>query len=181
MRYFLLFILCVLAAGCSTKENYTVTSYYPGSEKDSITASIINYIFIAPPYVSMKDRFKPEHRSFYVEQSAKFELEKYFVAPNGTHFLYITRQAARIGEKRGVGGHFKLKDHYQLSDFREVYVTPELPEADVKNRCAFLFDEMVKGNIEQYLKMKDYVQWPNELSFYDTVSYEWHLKPEVVK
>jgi hypothetical protein len=50
--------------------------------------------------------------------------------------------------------------------------------SDIKGRCSFLFDEMVKGDIEKYLAMESYVQWPNVVSYYDTITYEWKMKPE---
>ena len=71
-----------------------------------------------------------------------------------------------------------MSGDFQLTGFCEVFVTPILPEADVKGRCAFLFDEMVKGNIDQFLTMESYVQWPNPVSYYDTITYEWKLKPD---
>ena len=67
-----------------------------------------------------------------------------------------------------------------LTDFREVFVTPLLTDDEVKKRGGFLFDEMVKTrNIDQYVSMKTYIQWPNELSTYDTAKYEWtwRVKP----
>jgi hypothetical protein len=62
---------------------------------------------------------------------------------------------------------------------REVFVTTAQPEKDIKEKSAFLFDEMVKGDITKYLSMTTYVQWPNEASYYDTLTYEWKLKPEL--
>ena len=170
----------LLILGCSTKDKYDVTRYHGVIEQDSVLASIITYIYTAPVYTSMKDRLKPEHRNFYSSLTPKFSILKYFVAEDGTHYFYVIRPAAKIGDKRGVGGHFKMNHQFQLSGFREIFVTPILPEEELKTRCAFLFDEMVKGNISNYLKMPTYVQWPNEISIYDTSAYEWKLKAETV-
>ncbi len=152
--------------------------YYDAKEQDQLLTSIITYIFDAPPLTMMKDRFKPEHHNYYSFLTSRFSIEKYFVADDGTHYFYVVRPAPSPKEKRGVGGHFKMKDDFQLTDFREVFVTPILTEEDVKGRCAFLFDEMVKGNVGKFLSMESYVQWPNPVSYYDSITYEWKLKPD---
>lgn len=71
-----------------------------------------------------------------------------------------------------------MKEDYLLNGFREIFVTPTLLEDEALKKGAFLFDEMVKGEIEKDLKMQSYVQWPNEASYYDTTAYEWKLKAE---
>ena len=72
-----------------------------------------------------------------------------------------------------------MKNDFQLTDFIEVFVTSILSEADVRGRSVFLFDEMVKGDIKKYFEMESYIQWPNPVSYYDTVTYEWKLKPDL--
>lgn len=180
MKRIAIVILILLIARCSGKDKYDVARYHGVMEQDSVLASIITYIYSAPVYSSMKDRFKPEHRNFYSSLTPEFSIFKYTVTEDGTHYFYVIRPAAKNGDKRGVGGYFKMNDHFQLSGFREVFVTPILPEEELKTRCAFLFDEMAKGNIARYLKMPTYVQWPNEISFYDTSAYEWKLKADTV-
>jgi hypothetical protein len=86
-----------------------------------------------------------------------------------------------VAEKRGVGGYFKMDKNYKLKGLREVFVTPILTEAEVKGRCAFLFDEMVNHNIDKFISMETYVQWPNKISYYDTITYEWKTKPGAIQ
>ncbi|MBY0433023.1 MAG: hypothetical protein K2U26_02830 [Cyclobacteriaceae bacterium] len=175
----ILLILLVAISGCGNKNQYDPARYYDAQRQDLLLTQIVTYIFEAPPLTSMKDRFKPEHSSFYSSKTRFFTLEKLYKAPDGTHYFYLIRPAPHPTEKRGVGGYFKVDDKFSLYDFREVFVTPMLPEADVKGRCSFLFDEMVKGTIEQYLLMPSYVQWPNEISYYDSTTFEWRLKPGI--
>ncbi len=177
MRKSIYLILLLLVAACSSKDKYDVSRYYDGKEQDEVLTSIITYLFSAPTYVSMADRFKPEYRNYYSSIASKFSIEKYFIAEDGTHYFYVIRPAPNINERRAVGGYFRMKDKYQLTDFREVFVTPILSAEEIKGRCSFLFDEMVKGSVDQYLTMESYVQWPNPISYYDTLTYEWKLKP----
>ncbi|HEY8935824.1 MAG TPA: hypothetical protein VIM65_11410 [Cyclobacteriaceae bacterium] len=162
------------------KNNYDVANYYDASERDSIQASIITYIFIAPPYTLMKDRFKPEHRSFYTDPktSGRFSIDKFYKDEKGINYFLILRPGNRVEERRAVGGYFKLGENYALERFREIFVTPILTEQEAKAKGGFLFEKMVKGQVDEFLKMKSYVQWPNDASLYDTVSYQWVLNRE---
>lgn len=178
ITYVITFGLAMLV-GCSGKNKYDVTSYYDAKEKEEVLTTIVNYIFMAPPYTAMKDRFQEKHRAFYQKSLHQFSLVKYYIADDGTHYFYLTRPGVDGKEKRGVGGHFKMIDKTHLTDFREAFVTPSLPEDEVRGRCAFLFDEMVKDSLDQYLTMDTYVQWPNPISYYDTLTYEWKLKSDL--
>jgi hypothetical protein len=174
-----LFVILVFG-GCAKKDPYDISQYYNPKEQDAILTSIINYIFIAPPYTLMKDRFESKHREFYSSSTSKFKIYKYFISADSTHYFYLSRPASIASERRAVGGHFKMNKKFQLSDFREEFVTPTLTEEAIKTKAVFLFDEMVKGNLSNYIGMKDYVQWPGGIYLYDTGIYEWKLKPEVV-
>ena len=177
MKYLAVIIVFAVFASCSTKDKYDIARYYDLHQQDSVLTSVVTYLFAAPPYTQMKDRFKPEHREFYSTVAQKFSILKYYVAKNGTHYFYILRPSSHISEKRGVGGYFKMDKNFQLKDFHEVFVTPTLSEGDIKDRCAFLFDEMVKGRIDKFIPMETYVQWPNKVSYYDTITYEWKTIP----
>lgn len=163
------------------KDKYDVARYYNQQEQDSLLTGIVTYIFEAPPSTPIQDRFKDEYRPFYVKAAAsRFSIYKYYIAEDGTHYYYVIRPGYKPTEKRGVGGYFKMDKNFKFKNFREVFVTPVLPEEEVKNRCAFLFDEMVKHNTDKYLNMESYVQWPNKITYYDTVIYQWQLIPGVL-
>lgn len=176
MRYVII-LLFVLTA-CSSKNQYDVNGYYTLPEQDKILTNILTYIMDAPPMTPMADRFDKKHYNHYSFLTSKFSIVKYFIADDGTHYFYVMRPGPKAGEKRGVGGHYHMTKDFKISDFREVFVTTIQSEADIKDKSSFLFDEMAKGTIDQYLKMPTYVQWPNEASYYDTITYEWKLKPE---
>jgi hypothetical protein len=172
-------LIGLIIASCSAKDKYDVARYYDLPQQDKLLTHILTFMLDAPPSVPMKERFDSKHYNYYSFQTSKFSIVKYFIADDGTHYFYIMRPTSVPGEKRGVGGHFKMNKDFQLTDFREVFVTTAQPEKDIKEKSAFLFDEMVKGDITKYLSMTTYVQWPNEASYYDTLTYEWKLKPEL--
>lgn len=173
---FLLFAWLLLTQ-CVSKKKDDFGSYYNLKEQDEILTSIVAHLFTPPPYVSKEDRLKKEHRLYYNGLTGRFKMIKYHVDEKGTHYFYLIRPASIASEKRAVGGSFTLGPDYELKHFREAFVTTVMTEEDLKTKAAFLFDEMVKGNLDRYLGMKDYIQWPNDISQYDTTAYEWKLKP----
>ena len=73
-------MLILLIASCSVKDRYDVARYHRVMEQDSVLTGIITYIYSAPVYTSMQDRFKPEYRNFYSSLTPKFSISQYFVA-----------------------------------------------------------------------------------------------------
>lgn len=177
MKYVIPFVVIFLIS-CSGNKSYDVAKFYDLKEQDELLTEIVTYLADAPLGTKMADRFDDKHKNHYSFLASKFSIAKYFIADDGTHYFYVARPSAKIGEQRGVGGHFKMKEKFQLTDFREEFVTPVMPIEDIKGKSAFLFDEMVKGNLEKYLEMESYVQWPNPITYYDTLTYEWKLKPD---
>lgn len=177
MRYYVI-VISFLFLSCRGKDKYDVSLYYNKSNQDSVLANIVTYIFIAPPYTSMPDRFKSEHKEFYTDSTllAKFSVLKYYICDDGTNYFLVLRPGNRVGEKRAVGGYFKRNKDQSLVNFHEVFVTPLLSEESAREKGGFLFDKMVQGEVQEYLKMKSYVQWPNDASYYDTLQYEWKLR-----
>jgi hypothetical protein len=175
MKRISIFIFISISLLSCSGGKYDVSKYYDRDEQDSVLTSIVNYIFDAPPYTSIKDRFKSEHRKYYASLTSKFSIDQYFIDQQGKNYFLVLRPAPRVGEVRAVGGYFTMHDNYQLAGFREIFVTPELPTTDAKTKGEFLFDKLVRGEVDEYLKMKSFAQWPNEASVYDTVIYEWKL------
>jgi hypothetical protein len=176
----ILFALSLLWC-CTPGEKYDVDEFYGPTEQDSVLAGIIAHIFTPPPYTANKDRFLPKHKNYYSMLVPRFRFTKCYIADDKTNYYLVLRPGPTVDQMRAVGGHFKIGAHFELTEFREVFVTPLLSEKDLKERSEFLFDEMVKGTLDPYLKMKMYVQWPNEISYYDTIDYEWKMKPDAVK
>ena len=180
MKKYRLLIFVLLLAGCTPPDKYDPREYSDVIEKNSVLPQIVSYVFSAPPYTEMKDRFKAEHLGYYRSVQDRFSLYRYYISENNTHYFYLIRPA-NAEEHRVVAGHFKLTADGKITGFREVFVTPALPDSDLKGRCVFLFDEMVKGTEEPYLRMPTYVQWPNQRSYYDSTTYEWRLLPAYVQ
>lgn len=124
----------------------------------------------------MRDRFKPEYKTFYDSISQRlFTLDRFYVDNKERRYYLVMRPGTSDDKKRAAGGYYDLDASNNFKDFREVFVSPMLPDSIARERGRFLFDQMVKHDLEKYFKMKSYVQWPNPISYYDSTIYEWKM------
>ena len=84
----IIFILTGLLGGCATKDKYDINRYYNLKEQDEVLTSIITYIYSAPLYTKMEDRFQPQHRTYYSSLTSKFKMINYFVTTRNTHMRF---------------------------------------------------------------------------------------------
>lgn len=179
MRLLAAALIAITLVSCQDK--YDIEKYYSKSERDSLITDIVTYIHNRPQYSNSQTRFETRFRRYYVSQIKDMRVEKFFVANDGTHYFYIIRPSntTPIGF-RGTGGTFKLDASRRIKNFREVFVTPGATVADLKTRGDELFREMVRtGNIDAYQKNPDYIEWPAQWNYYDTLQHEWLSKPGI--
>ncbi len=178
----LLLLISVVMFACQNNNN-KVSKYYSNTERDTLLTNIITYIYLKPPYATNATRFEPQFRKYYVQNLPKFSLENYYIAPDSTHYFFLIRPVGNtLKYRRGVVGRFRLKQHSLMPvDFEEVVNTPHLEEALVKERGVFLFKELTKtGNLDKYLGMKHYIEWPDSTLVYDKKINEWVGKKSIV-
>lgn len=179
----LLLLISVVMFACQNNTN-KVSKYYSDTERDTLLTNIITYIYTKPTYATNATRFQSQFRKYYVQSLPKFSLENYFIALDSTHYFFLIRPVGNtLKYRRGVLGKFKLKNadgSLMPTDFEEIVNTPHLEEALVKERGAFLFKELIKtGNLDKYLGMKDYIEWPDARLVYDKKINEWVGKSTV--
>jgi hypothetical protein len=175
-----LLLIPLFIFSCQSNSN-KISKYFNESERDTLLTNIITYIYIKPTYANNATRFQAQFRKYYVESLPKFSLENYYIAPDSTHYFFLIRPVGNtLKYRRGVLGKFKLKQataaagSLMPTDFEEVINTPHLEEALVKERGAFLFNELIKtGNLDKYLGMKHYIEWPDSTLVYDKKINEW--------
>jgi len=154
--------------------------YFDGTDKNDILAKIISYIYITPKGVKDEDRFLAEHRDFYLKESNKFKMIRFFKDEENRYYFYLVRPARNANNyKRGVGGFFTLNNtNLEIDQFEEVFVTKMIPEIDVINFGNVVFQDFVKnkGRLEMTPLRKDLIEFPNFMSEYDTVKKIWSYK-----
>ena len=119
-------------------------------------------------------RFQDKYNNYYWMRLPCYKLVKLEMKEDSTWYYFLTRPVANLQVfQRGVVGTFKLKSgSLKPYDFKEVVNTPHLKEAEVLERGAFLFRELKNnGKLDEYMVMKDYIQWPDStLRYNDTIS-----------
>jgi hypothetical protein len=173
MKQFFLTSICLITLSCQP-DKYSVNAYFDKTQQDSLLTNIVTYIYSKAPQSDNETRFQPQFRKFYVAVLPKFSIQNYYIAPDSTHYFFVIRPVGGLPYKRGVIGRYKLGKKGMPTNFEEVVNTPHLEEKLVKERGKFLFTELIKnGNLDKYLSMKHYVEWPDANLVYDKKLNEW--------
>lgn len=175
MKNFALLICLSLFFSCKN-DSYQASHYFSEQEKDSLLTNIITYIYIKPTGANNQTKFSTQFRPFYIKSLPSFYLENYYQAPDGTSYFFVIRPVGGSPKfRRGVLGKFQLKEGSLMpTAFEEIVNTPHLDEEVVRERGRFLFRELVKeGNLDKYLTMKHYIEWPDSRLIYDKKVNEW--------
>ncbi len=184
MRYLaLLFVvigIITMFSSCK-QDKYDIKHYYSESEQDTLMTNIITYIYKTPRGVRKENKHSPEYRYLYVAEVPNFKFVHYYINPEDSiHYFYLIRPARNTqGHKRGVAGKYKTDSNLNLTDFQEIFNTPMLPETDIIEKGKYLWtDLMYYDNVERYLLNKDFIEFPDERTRYDTITKEWTYAKE---
>jgi hypothetical protein len=166
---------------CNPKDQFKADDRFSPSERDSLLADMITFVYTLPSNATPEARFDKKFRPYYVSQLRKFRFDKYHDAANGLGYFYLIRPARSAeGSLRGVGGKIRLDEHQKIISFEEIFNTPPSDLNTLRERGERLFKEMIKkGNVNDYLSHPDYIEWPDDKTFYDTVMHQWTSKPGV--
>jgi hypothetical protein len=129
-----------------------------------------------PPFANDTTRFQAKYNNYYWMRLPSYKLVKLEMKKDSTWYYFLTRPVANLQVfQRGVIGTFKLKSgSLKPYEFKEVVNTPHLKEAEVLERGAFLFRELKNnGKLDEYLVMKDYIQWPDSTLQYNQEINRW--------
>ncbi len=183
-------ILVVLLSSCGGDKT-KIEDYLSVAQRDTLLTNIITYIYSPAPGATQATKFQPSFRGFYVKGLPSFAFQNYYEAKDGWNYFFLIRPVADGAIfKRGVLGRFKFKTAIDDQDdatslmpqeFEEIVNTPHLKEEEAQERGAFLFRELIKdGNLDKYLSMKHYIEWPDSTLVYDKQHHEW-IRPVRVK
>ena len=173
---FLGLFIIISILSCQSK-NTKSEIYLSDNQQDSLLKNIVTYLYTLAPNAIPQTKFQPQFRRFYAKNSSKFTLENLQESPNGWTYFFVIRPVGGSNFRRGVLGKFKLKENSTTpTEFEEIANTPHLKEEIVKERGAYLFQELVKnGNLNAQIPMKQYIEWPDEHLAYDKKVHEWKI------
>jgi hypothetical protein len=157
------------------RERYAFEHHFPGTLKDTLLANMVTFIYKRPTVAINRDRTDPEFRAYYVGHARSFTPLFLHMTPDSMHWFYVIRPARSVeGDKRGVGGRFRTNQALEMVEFEEIFNTRILPEQELIEQGAILFEEMVNtGNVDAYLENKELIEWPDGRLFYSLEKREW--------
>lgn len=167
-------VITIVLEACSKKDEYSIENYFDAKQQDTLLTNIVTYVYKLAPEAKLETRFELRFRSFYQQAAHSFVIDNYYIAPDSTHYFMLIRPVGTHPTfRRGVVGKFKLRGLMPV-EFEEIVNTPHLEEAIVRERAGFLFKALIKeGNINKYLSMRHYVEWPDSTLIYDKKKNTW--------
>jgi hypothetical protein len=175
MKKYLFALVSLLLLACKPETNKPAY-YFNLQQQDSLVTNIITYVAENATYATDSTRFQPAFRSYYAKQLTKYTLVNLTKDPSGIYYYFLVRPVGNLKMyRRGVVGSFTLDSASLMpKNFKEIINTPHLSEELVLERGAFLFRELAKkGNISEYMVMRDYVEWPDSTLSYNTHTNRW--------
>lgn len=165
---------------CKSENKYDIFSYHDQETIDSLLVNLVTLVGVKPKATNWETRLLPEYRPYYINHAKQFSFDRYFVSPEGIHYFFMVRPARHPkGNQRGVGGKFRLTEDMQITELEELFNTPVMPNEEIISKGREIFEEMiVSGNVEKYLKDKNYIEWPDDRLKYNKIKNEWRYDVE---
>lgn len=170
----------LLVGACSSKNNYKVSAYLTPQQQDEMMGKIIRYLGRAPEGLSFDERFYAAYDSFYQEQARLHKFDAYY-KDGTTHYFLVSRRAPSLVDKRvATGGKFMLNGN-KISDYEEVFRTWKMVPDTLAKREMILFDKLVRGESlkpyeTKYSNGVEYIEFPDEYTFFDKATRQWRTK-----
>ncbi len=167
--------LLLLIISCCSEGKYSITRYHSQETIDTLLVNMVTLIGVKPITADWQTRHLPEHRSYYVNHAKQFSFDRYYISPNGVHYFFMVRPARHArGNQRGVGGKFRMNTNLELYEFEELFNTPVMPYDQIIAKGREIFVEMINtGNVDNYVRKKDFIEWPDDRLKYDKQKNEW--------
>jgi hypothetical protein len=175
MKNYLIILISIIFFACKPETNKPVY-YFNQAQQDSLLVNIIAYVAENAANSTDSTRLKPQFRPSYVKLLPKYSLVNLEKSSSGTYYYFLVRPVGNLlMYRRGVVGSFTLDSASLMpKNFKEIINTPHLAEDLVNVRGGFLFRELAKkGNITEYLGMRDYVEWPDSTLKYSEKTNRW--------
>jgi hypothetical protein len=171
------FLIIIVTIACAKSYVFDPAKFFDKEEIDVLMQNIVTYVYKLPPKATLENRFSPIYAAYYKSNSTKFYFDSHFYSEKDNYHYYLIERPAGndVNYKRTIGGRFKLrKGDFKPYAFEEIFNSPRLPDSVRIERGRFLFKELVKkGNIDEYLKMKHYIEWPDSSLIYNKITNNW--------
>jgi hypothetical protein len=178
-------VLIVMIACTENMTDYWPEHQLTQKQQEALVYSVIRYVAEPPPNISMQDKFDAKFDGYYNEKAKSYRLDLYHVLPkkNDT-YLMLSRPAPSILDKRVATGINLRIEGDRIEFYNEVFRTWKMEEKELMKKGLLLFDNMVNGkDLSPYYPAnsgkEEYIEFPDDNTFFDTISRAWVSKLEV--
>jgi hypothetical protein len=172
--------LTFLLISCDSDRKFQVTTYHDQQTIDTLLVDLVSYIGVKPKSTDWQTRHEPQYRTHYIRHAEEFEFDRYYITKDSIHYFFLIRPARHaMGNRRGVGGRFRMNSDQSIYELVEYYNTPVMPVEDIREKGREVFYEMLEtGSIDRYLGNKQYIEWPDDRLNYHKEKNEWRYDVE---
>lgn len=182
MRY-IPFIFILLAFISCKKEYNTDPNQLSAVEKENFKYSISRYINKPPKRATSENRFDSVFEEEYRLMAQKNDLLHYYKDnETGTVYFAIAKIAPSLKLKKvATIGKLKYGGGKEITEYEEAFRTWKMEEEELKIKTAMLFEKYINGDdVTQYYTKNSngefYIEFPDELTYYDKASRSWKTK-----
>lgn len=171
----------MLFAGCSnhSSENFDAGNELSAGEQQKFIDSVIRYGGHLAPKAAHDTKYSEEFDEYYIALARSHNLELFYKQYDGTQFFLLTRKApSRFDREVAIGGQVRFSEERQILHYEEVFRTWKMERAELMEKAAMLFSQMVAGNdLSRYYPENsgddEYIEFPNSNTRFDTVQRRW--------
>lgn len=165
----------------SCHSEYNTEKYISAEERFHILLQLTTWMDSKlPKGANLDTRFDLKHRAYYqhVMEAYQYALDGYYISEDGYHYFYLTKivPSIREGEKRAVGGRFKLDQNKTVTDLEEYFLTNILTPDSLDMIRENLMEEMITNKSHQIATASPnhkFIEWPNDYFAYDKKNHYW--------
>jgi hypothetical protein len=174
------FFILIACAACRQSAQYQPETYLSTAEQEQFLKKIARYTAKVPRRVTHEDKYNARYDAYYSEEMKKYDVRRYYISPDSTHYFLITRPAPSLREKRvAIGGRLKYGHQGSITFYEEVFRTWKMEQEELTRKGETLFSTMVEtGNVNAYLPGKredDWVEFPDGKSYFDVGTRRWKV------
>jgi len=176
MNKYLVFLFAAVLISCG-HANYGVNkSLDVASERNRVFLQLIIKTDKLAPGANFENRDSLLFRQHYINRMRIHDFAGYFLTDTVRYFMLYRVAPSLFKEKFAIGGRYTTGKDGQIIGFEELFITPKMKESELDQKAGELFAQLVTtGNIDEYVKNRKYVDFPDELNTYNKKLQRWEF------
>ncbi|MFN3639977.1 MAG: hypothetical protein ACK4UK_03590 [Flavobacterium sp.] len=181
-KYFTILSLIFISACQEKLENIEVATYLTETEQEDFKKEIVRYYEGLPKKATHTNKFDSVFQPYYNEKVRASDVLYYYKNEDGDIYFAITKIAPSISLKKvATIGKLIKNEQDSIVYYEEICRTWKMPEEELKEITAMLFQKVIKGKdiIPYYTKNsqpKFIIEFPDDNNYYCTESRKWKTK-----